>query len=79
MTPQISQRKIKFLLEELCVDLRFCLPPDAQVQLIREPPPDVDEFTDAVIRAERLDPYADIPTRLRREVRERVARCFRAG
>jgi len=76
MNPPKSPRQIELLLEELCVDLGFCLPPDAQMRLIHEPPADVDEFTDAVIRAEGLDPHADIPTHLRRDVRQRVARCF---
>jgi hypothetical protein len=71
MTP----RQIQFLLEELCVDLGFCLAPDAQALLLREPPAGIDAFTDAVIRAEGLDPDA-IARRLRRKVRERVQRHF---
>jgi len=45
--------------------------------LIHEPPSDIDEFTDAVIRAEGLDPYAGVPIHLRRDIRQRVTRCFR--
>jgi hypothetical protein len=41
-----------------------------------EPPADVDAFTDAVIRAEGLDPYADIPLNLRRDIWARVAKHF---
>ena len=41
------------------------------------PPTDVDAFSDAVIRAEGLDPHADIPRHLRRDVRARVAEHFR--
>jgi hypothetical protein len=55
----------------------FCLPPDEAARLRSSPPPDVDAFTDAVIRAEGLDPYADIPLRMRRDVRSRVAEHFR--
>lgn len=65
------------LLHELCVDLGFCLPPEARVRLQGAPPRDVDAFTDAVFVAEGLDPRLD--TRLRRQVRERVARHFGAN
>ena len=78
MNPPASSRQIERLLEELCVDLGFCLSPEAQAPLIHEPPTDVEEFTDAVIRAEKLDPYTDIPTHLRRAVRQRVTKCFSA-
>lgn len=74
--PPLSARQVDLLLQELCVVLGFCLTPDANTQLMCEPPADVDEFTDAVIRAEGLDPYGDIPLRLRRDVRARVARHF---
>ncbi len=66
---------VESLLYELCVDLGFCLPPDAQVRLRDSPPRDVDAFTDAVLIAERLDPlYVD--KGLRRAVRDMVARHF---
>lgn len=74
---QISPEKVEVLLYELCVVLGFCLSPDAQARLKSLPPADIDEFTDAVIRAEGLDPYADIPLNLRREVRARVAVHFK--
>lgn len=74
---RISPAKIEVLLTELCVDLGFCLPPDAVARLKSDPPPDTDEFADAVIRAEGLDPYADIPLRLRRDIRDRVAKHLR--
>ncbi|MBG6092026.1 hypothetical protein [Actinomadura viridis] len=65
------------LLHELCVDLGFCLPPDDQAALRASPPPDVDAFTEAVYRAEGLDPSDDRD--LWRQVRERVARAFDEG
>ena len=49
MNSQMSPRQIELLLEELCVVLGFCLPPEANVRLMHEPPTDVDAFTDAVI------------------------------
>jgi hypothetical protein len=69
--------KIAELLTELCVVLGFCLRPDAIARLKSEPPSYADEFTDAVIRAEGLDPYAEIPLHLRRDIRNRVAGHFR--
>ena len=69
--------KIAELLTELCVVLGFCLPPDAITRLKSEPPSDADEFADAVIRAEGLDPYAEIPLHMRRDIRNRVAKHFR--
>ena len=74
---QMPPEKIEALLYELCVVLGFCLPPDAQARLKNDPPKDANEFADAVIRAEGLDPYADIPLHLRRDVRNRVAKHFR--
>jgi hypothetical protein len=72
-------KKIEALLYELCVDLGFCLPPDAQVRLTSNPPRDAQQFAEAVIRAEGLDPEADISLHLRRDVQNRVAKHFRAA
>ena len=69
--------QVETLLNELCVDWGFCLPPQEQARLKDTPPSDVDAFTDAVIRAEGLDPYLDIPLRLRRDVKRRVEQHFR--
>lgn len=62
---------VEVLLDELCVSLGFCLPPDAKEALKANPPGDVDAFTDAVIRAEGMDPVL-IDTALRRKMRELV-------
>ncbi len=69
--------KVESLLDELCVDLGFCLPPDERVRLQDSPPHDVDAFTDAVFVAEGLDPRGD--KTLRRQVRERAAHHFGAN
>jgi hypothetical protein len=54
------------LLNDLCVRLGYCLPPGDQQRLIDDPPTSVDEFTDAVVAAEGLDPvlmaYGAAPT-----------------
>jgi predicted RNA-binding Zn-ribbon protein involved in translation (DUF1610 family) len=66
-----SRATLGGLLDELCVTLGFCLPPDAQEELKSNPPGDVDAFTDAVIRAEGMDPGL-IDSALRRQIRELV-------
>ena len=68
---------VESLLDELCVDLGFCLSPEEYGRLRDAPPRDVDVFTDAVFVAEGLDPRRD--NRLRRQVRERVVRHFEAN
>jgi hypothetical protein len=73
----MSPAHVEKLLYELCVVLGFCLPPDAQIKLQNDPPTDADAFTDAVIRAEGLDPYADVPLHLLRDVKARVAKHFK--
>jgi len=73
----MSLAQVEALLYELCAVLGFCLPPDEQARLRESPPSDVDAFTEAVIRAEGLDPEADIPLHLGRDVRARVAEHFR--
>jgi hypothetical protein len=59
------------LLDELCVRLGFCLPPQAQKRLCQTLPPfDVNEFTDAVFATEGVDPR--LYKTLRNKVRGRV-------
>jgi hypothetical protein len=63
------------LLDNLCAELGFCLPPAEKARLVASPPASVDEFTDAVFIAEGLDPeLAD--KRLWRQVRDRVTAHF---
>lgn len=66
------------LLDELCVDLGFCLPLQEYVRLQAAPPHDTDAFTDAVLKAEGLDPLL-VDRQLRRTLQARVARHFAAG
>ena len=44
------------MLYRLCVEYGFCLDPDRRRRLCADPPADVTAFTDAVYRAEGLDP-----------------------
>jgi hypothetical protein len=65
---------IECLLDDLCVRLGFCLPPSEHADLVEAPPPSVESFTDAVFRAEGLDPDAN--KQLRRQVTEMVSAAF---
>ncbi|UQU66788.1 hypothetical protein COUCH_11190 [Couchioplanes caeruleus] len=61
---------VQRLLNELCIRLGFCLPPQSSRSLVESPPAGVDAFTDAVLEAEGMGDmsYTDI----RRQVREVV-------
>ena len=48
--------RVGALLSELCVRYGYCLPPDAQNELLAEPPRDEGSFIEAVLRAEGRDP-----------------------
>ena len=65
------EHTIGSLLDNLCVTFGFCLPPDAKETLCTFPPEGVHAFTDAVIRAEGMDPET-LDTDLRRSMREMV-------
>lgn len=72
--PKPSREAVASLLYDLCVDLGFCLPPEEQAALCDAPPGDVDAFTEAVFRAEGLEPSPH--EHLYAQVRDRVARTF---
>lgn len=63
------------LLDTLCVRLGLCLPPVEKHRLSDHPPVDARAFTDAVFRAEGMDP--DLADRhLYRQVRRLVRKAF---
>ena len=65
----------ELLLEQLCTDLGFCLPPAECARLLALPPTGVRDFTNAILAAEGMDPeLAD--KHLSRQVRDRIARHF---
>ena len=66
---------IERLLDQLCVDLGFCLPPGERARLSKAPPESIKSFTDAVFTAEGLSPET-ADKHLWRQVRDRVAKCF---
>ena len=72
----IQKSEVRILLNKLCVDLGFCLPPDELQQLENTPPSDVRSFTDAVFVAEGMNP--DHASRhLYRQVRDAVSSAFK--
>lgn len=72
----LSELESRRLLDELCVELGFCLPPESQQRVVESPPADVVSFTDAIFSEEGLDP-STVERRLYRCVREMVAGAFR--
>ena len=69
-----NRTKVERLLDQLCTDLGFCLPAREYAQLQKMLPMTIDGFTDAVFRAEGMEPQ--IKTELRKQVRERIAKHF---
>jgi len=77
MMARLSRERAYVLLDQLCVELGFCLPPNDRTRLVAEPPDSVKAFTDAVFTAEGLDPdLAD--SDLYRQVQAEVAKAFQA-
>jgi hypothetical protein len=66
------ESEVPWLLDELCVELGFCLPAGERDTLMNAPPRDVDTFTDAVFAAEGIDP--GLHKQLRRAVRNKIER-----
>jgi hypothetical protein len=66
------ESELPWLLDELCIELGFCLPAAEYETLMNSPPLDVDAFTDAVLAAEGLDP--SLNKQLRRAVRSKIER-----
>jgi len=67
--------EVRALLDKLCIELGFCLPPLAKHQLEQAPPDEADEFARAVFTAEGLDPEsADL--HLFRQVRRYIAEAM---
>jgi len=65
---------IAWLLEDLCTDLGFCLPEDAEQRLRSQPPPEAGMFASAVLWAEGINPSSH--RSLLREVERRAERTY---
>jgi hypothetical protein len=74
MTP--SEHEVKRLLDHLCVKLGFCLSPADTLWIQEHTPNTPDSFTDAVYKAEGLDPLT-AERHLYRQVRNIVREAFR--
>jgi hypothetical protein len=72
----LAENEVVRLLNELCIGLGFCLPPDDNERLRADPPEDPDAFTNAVFVAEGMDPILSDGD-LWRSVRGRVLDAFR--
>ncbi len=71
----MNRSPTELLLDRLCAELGFCLPPEQYARFVTSPPTSVRAFTDAVFLAEGLDPQlAD--KHLWRQVRDRVTEHF---
>ena len=64
------------LLDRLCIQLGFCLPPIERLRLAENPPQSAEAFTDAVFTAEGLDP-STADRHLYRRVRDLVREALR--
>ena len=74
----LTASEVDNLLTKLCIDLGFCLPPNAVLRLRNSPPTDIDLFTDAVFIAEGLDPRFEskrLYAQVRAMVRDEFARA----
>jgi len=71
----LTAQHVERLLEVLCVKLGFCLPPVEDARLMRAPPEDVVAFTDAVFRAEGIEP-STADRHIYRQVRDVVSAAF---
>lgn len=71
-----QQSVLQELLDRLCVQLGFCLPPADQVRLAQQPPDSAEAFTNAVFEAEGLDPET-ADRHLYRQVQTMVRETFR--
>lgn len=72
----LNPETVRRLLDKLCVDLGFCLPPREVDRLVNDPPLNELAFTDQVFRSEGLDPQT-VDRGLYRQVRAIVSTAFR--
>jgi len=71
-TEKTLESELPWLLDELCVELGFCLPPTVREALMNAAPRDIDVFTDAVFTAEGMDPSRH--KQLRSAVHDKIER-----
>ncbi|MBE7480642.1 MAG: hypothetical protein HS104_11755 [Polyangiaceae bacterium] len=74
----LSLEEVQSLAVNICVQFGFCLSPEAQERLAKEPPADADEFTVQVFLAEGLNP-STADRKLYRRVKAVVEDAFKAS
>lgn len=62
-------KKIEYLLNDLCVDWGFCIPPDDQRRIIEARSWEADDFSCQVLNAERMNP--EYEKQWRKKIRSR--------
>ena len=72
-----SKHETEILLNRLCRELGFCLPPEAYDNLKAKPPVSINEFTDAVFVAEGFGDPSTADRHLYRQVRATVSEALR--
>ena len=71
----MNEKQVRALLQQLCVELGFCLPPLEIEKLASDPPSGVLDFTNAVLVAEGMEmPSTNL--RLCRQVRDKDSSAF---
>ena len=68
----MNRTKTERLLDNLCVELGFCLPPDEYIRLSNTHAHSATFFTNAIFSAEELDPVV-ADKKLWRQVHDQVA------
>ena len=79
MATKMSPGQVDRLLDELCVELGFCLSPTARVRLQRNPQPEIAAMTDSLFRARRINSRVAGAERMFQEVLSVVAAHYRAA
>jgi len=79
MGTKLSPIQVDRLLDELCVELGFCVSPTTRVRLQRQPEPGIAAMTECLFRAKRINPQAAGAEQMFQEVLSLVATHYRAA
>lgn len=71
----LESTEVESLLSKLCIELGFCLAPEYENRLIKNPPSTIEEFADAVFRFEGLNPQY-VERHLYKQVRDKIGEAF---
>lgn len=79
MGTKMSPIQVDRLLDELCIELGFCVSPTTRVRLQRHPQPEIAAMTDCLFRAKRINPQTAGAEQMFQEVLSLVATHYRAA